>query len=461
MSNDGRYLYVNIDFEGKEAIQQVDLFMGIAAPPWHLEYAGDCSPINVRQMAAVPDEPEAVVVHQSGGYCSPNQFTAVYDKDGMRPLIVSNTAWQLEASDIPGEVFASGDSFDVLQVDAQGIQIVSSTSPNRIGQPFQYADGKLFTAAGQLFDATTLDLLGTFNVPEVGLREVLPDMERGHVYFTVDTIAKDLIQLFDVGTFRLIAEGAFADEQSSHRISSVIPIAPERFAYVDAFGSVHLLGTVVLDNFSYTALTADNFCGPSYDDFSTTEYQWPRIDNEAAKTGYVAGEFSIRTKTWTTADVRSPFCKRDGYRVRVDARWEGEPGEYYGIRYHRRDSSSDAPVFIVNPDKRGWRYYLPPSDYNYSWNYNNAILPGNMTNRIELKVTRWYIQAFVNGVEMHSWSISGPVATTNVALITGPEKDHPAAEARFDNFLYDDYAPGPEGYSLPQGWQMPAEFGVP
>lgn len=196
ISDNGQYLYTNL--EGALAIRRFDL----ASQTPGLQYA---IPNNVSDMLVLAGKPESIAVATSGS-------VAVYDNDVRRTTTASSPNF---ASITNIEPFSSADTIlgtagfstaSLLKIglDANGATVSSSTATSASGDA-RYDNGRVYFATGQVIDANTGALVGTFpNLDSSAL--VVPDSSVGRVYFLVNSSTFGTLSLraYDMNTFVLL-----------------------------------------------------------------------------------------------------------------------------------------------------------------------------------------------------------------------------------------------------------------
>lgn len=166
LSANGAYLYVGID--GAGAFRRVALADDSIGPLWPLGSDGCGSTLRATDMVGLLGEPQAVAVARAGqcGY----DTVAVYDNGAMRPetLPAYMGLRSLEPSGVPGALFgysygAGYDEFYVLATSAEGITR-TMTLPGLVTgfADIHYANGFVYATRGQVVDAASLTLAGTY-----------------------------------------------------------------------------------------------------------------------------------------------------------------------------------------------------------------------------------------------------------------------------------------------------------
>lgn len=220
ISDDGQFLYVSIDNEN--AVKRLtlpalttDLTFPLTnmAPVTHPgEYL--CG----KDMKVVPGNARTIVIPIARHLIAPRSCTfsepdgvAVY-QDGLK---LPNT-WTgfpfvhlLEFSDSPSVLFGAGTfspgSLSRLSVTASGLSLIdSSTLASWPGRDFTFLNGLIYSASGQVINATTYAVIGSFT--NTGAFTLRPDANSKRL-FAVTALGSDYsvatIQAFDLNTLSL------------------------------------------------------------------------------------------------------------------------------------------------------------------------------------------------------------------------------------------------------------------
>lgn len=202
LSEDGETLYVALD--GTSGIQRVNLRTREAGLKFGVGFDQSGGRKFVRDLAVLPGLPDTVVVSTGTIGIIETQGVAVFDNGIPRPVSVPNGynhSEVLVASDRPDRLF-SGDreTIQSLELADDGIRIIGvlgnpcmkSFGPNN---KFVFQSGRLFTPAGDVFEAGSGIRLGTFP-PAMGF-SVAPDLPAGKIYFA----GNGTVGVFDSETF--------------------------------------------------------------------------------------------------------------------------------------------------------------------------------------------------------------------------------------------------------------------
>ena len=149
----------------------------------------------------MPGRPESIAVSGGGA-------VAVYDNDVRRPQSTSNffvpyIEFSASATTLYGVTEGGSTEFQKMAVTANGVS-VSSTTQVSSGGDFRFANGRIYMPNGQVRDANSGALLGTF--PDVGNGLVVPDPAVGRVYYLISTTQSQTwaIKAYDINTFVLL-----------------------------------------------------------------------------------------------------------------------------------------------------------------------------------------------------------------------------------------------------------------
>jgi hypothetical protein len=220
ISDDGQFLYVSIDNEN--AVKRLTLpalTMDLRFPLTNM------TPVTLpgeylcgKDMKVVPGNARTVVVPiarhgLASRSCTFNEpdGVAVY-QDGLKlpnTLTGFPSVHLLEFSDSPSVLFGvstfTGGSVSRLSVTASGLSLIdSNTLPNWSGRDFTFLNGVIYTASGQVVNATTYAVIGSFT--NTGAFTLRPDANSKRL-FAVTALGLDYsvatIQAFDLNTLSL------------------------------------------------------------------------------------------------------------------------------------------------------------------------------------------------------------------------------------------------------------------
>jgi hypothetical protein len=208
LSTDGSQLFVGLD--GAAAVAQVNLSRGVVFNQFYLGGGPGVydPPYTATALAAIPGEPNSVVVSSTADI-------AIYDSGVARAKTVSESAGGFSFGSSSSVLYAvNNGQVQDLTVDSTGITKTSSVTLSTAANSIQYDSGRLYLSSGQVLDATTGDLLGTFyssgNAQASG--PVVSDSSLGRAF--IGTSA--LVLAFNESTFTLhgtIAAGLSAGFQ--------------------------------------------------------------------------------------------------------------------------------------------------------------------------------------------------------------------------------------------------------
>ncbi|HJQ31230.1 MAG TPA: Calx-beta domain-containing protein [Pyrinomonadaceae bacterium] len=192
LADDGHTLYVGLD--GAAAVRRFDAATHTAGAQFSLGESTSNGPLFAKDMAVAPGNPDLVAVSRRNVTSSAEfEGVAVYDGGVQRPLATrshtgsDNIAFSDTADVLYGFTELSGGGLEKLGVNASGLSVVKSTRLSTQGGDFKYSGGLLYMPFGQVYDAESAALAGTFALPFSGglgiLSLVEPDPSAGRVYF--------------------------------------------------------------------------------------------------------------------------------------------------------------------------------------------------------------------------------------------------------------------------------------
>jgi uncharacterized repeat protein (TIGR01451 family) len=204
LSSDGTQLFVGLDGAGRVA--QVDLNKGAEVNTFALGGGSGMynPPYNALALAAVPGSPNSVAVSTNGGITiydsgAPRQNTSTSFSTGGGSLSFGSSSSTLYG--------LSGSTVYKMTVDSSGISAGGTfyTSSTYAAGNIQYDNGRLYLSNGQVVDASSGLLLGTFDsgasTPAVG--PVVSDSSLGKAFIGATTYTSNNGQVlaFDESTF--------------------------------------------------------------------------------------------------------------------------------------------------------------------------------------------------------------------------------------------------------------------
>lgn len=207
LSDDGHYLYVTLE-EGA-AIQRVDLRTQQVELLFPLGNGPSGAPYLAWAITAVPGKPEAVAVVSRTADGSKNPWSVAVFSDGVRlPSTVESTSGinSLTFCDATDALYGydlgtNGVGPRELAIDSRGVR-EARTAAKTSSESFvtiRCANGQLYATTGQVFEAASFALVGTFGIENAD--SIYPDTN-GQVLF--------LVEVYERGnpTFRLVSGDA-------------------------------------------------------------------------------------------------------------------------------------------------------------------------------------------------------------------------------------------------------------
>jgi hypothetical protein len=164
LSTDNTQLFVGID--GAGSVAQVDLTKGAIVNEFPLGGGQGVynPPSTAAYLAAVPGYPNSVAVASTGGLGNGAGVT-IYDSGVARSRPASNAgegpmSFGSSASTL---YLATGSIIDQLTVDSTGVTAINTlNTPNTMISALQYDNGQIYLSNGQVLNASSGALLGTF-----------------------------------------------------------------------------------------------------------------------------------------------------------------------------------------------------------------------------------------------------------------------------------------------------------
>jgi hypothetical protein len=209
LSTDGKQLFVGLD--GSGAVAQVDLAPGTLVNQFSLGGGAGVynAPYTAVALAAVPGLPNSVAVFGTNGIVS------IYDSGVARPKNSStliNTYFNQNSGSLSFGSSASAlyvnalpfQGIEKLTVDSTGITAAQSFTASTVNGNIQYDNGRLYLSNGQVLDASTGALLGTFyaTASTAAVGPVVSDSSLGRAFIgTTDYSNTGQVLAFDESTF--------------------------------------------------------------------------------------------------------------------------------------------------------------------------------------------------------------------------------------------------------------------
>jgi sugar lactone lactonase YvrE len=207
-ANDGQTLYVSLD--GAYAVREFNMITHTPGDQFSL---GIDPLFNQRyklsDMMVSPADPNSLAVARRRPNTSPPQGgVAIFNSGVPLPVTVpaqSGSDW-LAFSSVASTIFGSGSSggLKTMQIEANGVS-VSQTSSLAPGARIKFANGVVYTSAGEAIDPSTQSILGTF--ASSASIAFVPDAAVGRAYYLVkDSLVAGnwILKAFDLNTFGFI-----------------------------------------------------------------------------------------------------------------------------------------------------------------------------------------------------------------------------------------------------------------
>jgi hypothetical protein len=164
LSTDGTQLFVGLD--GAAAVAQVNLITGAVVNQFSLGGGTGTytPPQTANYLAAVPGSPDSIAVATAGGYLSETGVT-IYDSGVPRAKSSSGVGYGPLSFGSSSSILymVNGQTVEQLAVDSTGVTAATALA-TASGYPtsIQYDNNQIYLSTGQVFNASTGALLGTF-----------------------------------------------------------------------------------------------------------------------------------------------------------------------------------------------------------------------------------------------------------------------------------------------------------
>jgi sugar lactone lactonase YvrE len=207
LSGDGQSLYVMLD--GAFSVRRYDT---LTQTPGQQFFIGrDPNTVNYRasDIAVAPDNPNILAVARTRPGFSPSEYgVAVFENGVQRPQTgptlsegSSSLAFAASGSTLYGTGTFSG--LKTMAIGGDGVTVTNSSTLGS-GSRIQYDNGLIVSSAGQVIDASSSSLLGTF--ANAASNAFVSDKSVGRAYYLVrDSVPNTwILKAYDINNFNLI-----------------------------------------------------------------------------------------------------------------------------------------------------------------------------------------------------------------------------------------------------------------
>ena len=205
LSTDSTQLFVGLD--GAGAVAQVDLNKGAVVNQFSLGGGPGVynPPHTANYLAAVPGSPNSVAVAAQGSFQGGTGVT-IYDSGAPRAKSWSGGWGPLSFGSSSSTLYTvNGQSIEQLTVDSTGITGIAALNTASGSANFmQYDNGQLYLSTGQVFNASTGTLLGTFysSASTAAAGPIVSDSTLGRAFVGVTNYSSSgQLLAFDENTF--------------------------------------------------------------------------------------------------------------------------------------------------------------------------------------------------------------------------------------------------------------------
>jgi Calx-beta domain len=194
ISDDGQSVYVSLD--GSLSIRRFDALTNTAGLQFVVGQDPDFfNRFGVNDFAVAPGNPNVLAVARTS-----QAGVAIFD-NGVRRTNTGPTGTEFLAySATASKLYATGfNGLSTMTIDATGVS-ANSTTTLAAFMRIKFAGGKLFTSLGQVINADSNTLLGTFF--NVNTQAFVPDSAAGRAYYLTSGPGSSFtIRAFDINTF--------------------------------------------------------------------------------------------------------------------------------------------------------------------------------------------------------------------------------------------------------------------
>jgi hypothetical protein len=243
-ANDNQTLYVSLD--GAFAIQRFNTETQTAGAQFAVGRDSSYGIYTVNDLAVAPDNPNIVAVARYyPGTSPPVAGVAVFDNGVQRqrtgPSHISGSdflAFSATGSTLYGGGYYYG--LRTMQIDAAGVTVLDTTSFS-VGARIKFSNGLIFSSTGQVINAASKTLLGTF--PNAVSNAFVPDTAAGRAFYLVrENYGSNLtLKVFDINTF--VEIGSLALPATSGDVTSLVRWGANGLAYRTSSNEVYLIQT--------------------------------------------------------------------------------------------------------------------------------------------------------------------------------------------------------------------------
>lgn len=286
---------------------------------------------------------------------------------------------------------------------------------------------KVFTSRGEVWSGDLSARIGQFSFSGDEI-EYVPARERLYVsdglgLATIDANTYAVLSSQSVGVNEAVAR---ADDQGNTLYVSVFEYSIEKVPINPSL-------------WTYVPLVLYDWCGDFFDGFSDSASGWPIISSPDVMTQYLLGEYRILSnKENQFFPIPAPTCANKYYEVETLVRWDGTPGESYGIMFGLSEDQSEYFLFAVstiNQEYELWHFF--PGGYGIRGPFpSQAIYPGFN----HLKVIHHDdpvlgdISLEINGVHVGNFFEPDFPLESSSGVFSRSRQFDPISDARFDNF---------------------------
>ena len=184
---------------------------------------------------------------------------------------------------------------------------------------------------------------------------------------------------------------------------------------------------------------AGGYCGNFFDNFDnpTGWYEGEQDGLLAERTG---GEYRLLvTRPALTWFVGAPDCERVDAAAAVDARWAGEPGNFYGLLFAITGRLDRSYLLAVNSDARAWMLFAVTDkgmETVVAPTSSDAVRPGGEVNRLAAEHRGGRVVLSINGVVVGEAADIAPGVPLGAGVAAASYTFRAPADARFDNFSH-------------------------
>lgn len=236
LAGDNHSLYASLD--GGFAVGKFDTQTQTALAQFDVGYGPGFAPFSAKEIAVSPDNPDIVAVVRQQYNADPG--LAIYNSGVQLPNVVTGAAYIAFSNN--GSTMYSLGGFRTLAVDGGGVTVANSALPFAGHGDLRFENGTVITGSGEVIDAATRTLLGTF--PNTFSSAFVPDTANGRSYYVLRDPSNSnnvILKAFSNTTFTSIGSLTIANVPET--VTSLVKWGTNGLAFRTANGKLIIVQT--------------------------------------------------------------------------------------------------------------------------------------------------------------------------------------------------------------------------